>query len=135
MLQLWIQQKKTQDFLLFFHTLSPFSRLFSGLENCWANFSTSLRIQDSVQTLHIPVTCCITNQTHLSWNIYLRNIILLLYSQLFKCRPRTRKRRNARSDAQTNQKHVFQNHIRSYNQKLVHLLNSTNLMTSSQLAS
>ena len=38
------KKKKTQDFLLFFQTLSPFSRLFSGLENCWANFKTFSRI-------------------------------------------------------------------------------------------
>ena len=44
--------EKTQDFFLsFFHTLFPFSRLFSGLENCWENFTTVSRIQDSVQTL------------------------------------------------------------------------------------
>ena len=31
--------------------LSPFTRLLPGLKNCWANFKTFSRIQDSVQTL------------------------------------------------------------------------------------
>ena len=39
------------NFYHFFQTLSPFSRLFPGLENCWANFKTFSRIQDSVWTL------------------------------------------------------------------------------------
>ena len=34
-----------------FSRLSPFSRLFPGLENFWANFKTFSRIQDSVWTL------------------------------------------------------------------------------------
>ena len=34
-------------------TLSLFSRLFPGLENCFANFKTFSGIQDSVQTLYI----------------------------------------------------------------------------------
>ena len=46
-------KKKTQEFLPFFHTLSLFSRLFSGLENCWENFKTFSRIQDSVRTLSL----------------------------------------------------------------------------------
>ena len=37
-------RKKTQVFLLFFQTSSPLSRLFPGLENCWANFKTFSRI-------------------------------------------------------------------------------------------
>ena len=45
--------KKTQDFLPFCQSLSLFSRLFPGLENCWANFKTFSRIQDSVWTLSI----------------------------------------------------------------------------------
>ena len=48
-----LKKKKTQDFLPFFQTLFPFSRLFPGLENCWANFKTFSRIQDSVRTLFI----------------------------------------------------------------------------------
>ena len=44
-------KKKTQGFLLFFQTLTPLSRFFSGLENCCENFKTFLRIQDSVRTL------------------------------------------------------------------------------------
>ena len=43
--------KKNQDFLPFFQTLPPFSRLFPGLKNCWTNFKTFSRIQDSVRTL------------------------------------------------------------------------------------
>ena len=43
--------KKKKDFLPFFQTLFLFSRLFPGLENCWANFKTFSRIQDSVRTL------------------------------------------------------------------------------------
>ena len=37
---------KNSDFLLFFHTLTLFSRLFPGLKNCWENFKTFSRIQD-----------------------------------------------------------------------------------------
>ena len=48
-------RKKKKDFLPFFQTLSPFSRLFPGLGNCWANFKTFSRIQDSVWTPHIEV--------------------------------------------------------------------------------
>ena len=47
------ENKKNPDFLPFFKTLSLFSRLFPGLENCFANFKTFSRIQDSVQTLFI----------------------------------------------------------------------------------
>ena len=39
-------KKKINKLKTFYH----FSRLFPGLENCWANFKTS-RIQDSVRTL------------------------------------------------------------------------------------
>ena len=46
--------KKTQDFLPFFQTLSLFSRLFPGRKNCWTNFKTFSRIQDSAQTLETP---------------------------------------------------------------------------------
>ena len=51
--------KKNQDFLPFFQTLSSFFRLFPGLENCWANFKTCSRIQDSVRTLLtiIKISC------------------------------------------------------------------------------
>ena len=34
-----------------FPDVSTFSRLFPGLDNCWANFKTFSIIQDSVQTL------------------------------------------------------------------------------------
>ena len=44
-------KKKTHYFLPFFKALSPFSRLLPDLENCWANFETFSRIQDSVRTL------------------------------------------------------------------------------------
>ena len=44
--------KKRKSFYHFSHSLSLFSRLFPGLENCWANFKTFSRIQDSVRTLH-----------------------------------------------------------------------------------
>ena len=44
-------KKKNQDFLAFFQTLPPFSRLFPGLKNCWTNIKTFSRIQDSVRTL------------------------------------------------------------------------------------
>ena len=37
--------------LTVFQTLSPFFRLFRGLENCWPNFKTFLRIHNSVRTL------------------------------------------------------------------------------------
>ena len=43
--------KKLKTFYHFFKTLPLFSRLFPGLENCWANFETFSRIQDSVRTL------------------------------------------------------------------------------------
>ena len=60
---IWLDQKEKtftckstccsfrKNFLPFFQTLSLFSRLFPGLENCWTNFKTFSRIQDSVQTL------------------------------------------------------------------------------------
>ena len=32
-------------------SLSPFTKLLPGLENCWANFKTFSRIQDSVRNL------------------------------------------------------------------------------------
>ena len=35
-----LEKKKKKDFLPFLYTLYPFSRLFLGLENCWANFKT-----------------------------------------------------------------------------------------------
>ena len=38
-------------FLPFFQDVSVFSRHFPRLENCWANFKTFSRIQDSVWTL------------------------------------------------------------------------------------
>ena len=47
-------QKKKKTLLKYYfnlHTFSLFSRLLSGLENCWANFKTFSRIQDSVSTL------------------------------------------------------------------------------------
>ena len=44
-------------------SLSPFTRLLPGLENCWANFKTFSRIQDSVRTpkmnLHFFKLWCI----------------------------------------------------------------------------
>ena len=40
------ENKKIPDFLPFFKTLSLLSRLFPGLENCFANFKTFSRIQD-----------------------------------------------------------------------------------------
>ena len=45
--------KITQNFLPFFPDFISvlFSRLFPGLENCWANFKPFTRIQDSVRTL------------------------------------------------------------------------------------
>ena len=46
-------KKKPQDLLSFSQTLSSFSKLFPGLENCWANFKTFSRIQASVWTLII----------------------------------------------------------------------------------
>ena len=39
-------KKKLKTFYHFFRTLSLFSRLFTGLESCWANFKTFSRIQD-----------------------------------------------------------------------------------------
>ena len=48
-----VTREKKLDFLPFFSTLSLFSRLFPGLENCWANFKTFSRIQDSARTLVI----------------------------------------------------------------------------------
>ena len=42
------KKNKTQHFFTIFPRLSPFSRLFPGLENFWANFKTISRIQDSV---------------------------------------------------------------------------------------
>ena len=45
---LFVALEKTQDFLPFLQTLSTFSRLFPGLDqNCWGNFKTFSRIQDS----------------------------------------------------------------------------------------
>ena len=44
-------QKKLKTFYHFFKTLFLFSRPFPGLENCWANFKTFPRIQDSVGRL------------------------------------------------------------------------------------
>ena len=44
------KKKKTQVFLQFFQTSSPFSRLFPGLENCWANFKTFSRITQRLCT-------------------------------------------------------------------------------------
>ena len=58
LLKLW---KKNPDFLPFFQTLSLFSRLFPGLENCWVNFKTFSRIQDSVQTLNLLLWWFIMN--------------------------------------------------------------------------
>ena len=46
--------KKTLKTLSFSQPLYLFSRLFPGLENCWANFKTFSRIQDSVRTLLKP---------------------------------------------------------------------------------
>ena len=43
--------KKLKTFYHFFKTLPLFSRLFPGLENCWANFKTFSRIRDSLRTL------------------------------------------------------------------------------------
>ena len=43
--------KKLKTFYHVFKTLPLFSRLFPGLENCWANFESFSRIQDSVRTL------------------------------------------------------------------------------------
>ena len=45
----------------FFQILSPFSRLFAGLENCWANVKTFPRLQDSVQNL-----CLLTIVLHVT---------------------------------------------------------------------
>lgn len=42
-----LSNKNPPDFLPFLQTLSPFSRLSQGLENCWANLKTFSRIQDS----------------------------------------------------------------------------------------
>ena len=47
------KKKKKEDFYHFFKTLPLFSRLFPCLENCWANFKTFSRIQDTVRTLGI----------------------------------------------------------------------------------
>ena len=58
LLKVW---KKNPDFLPFFQTLSLFSRLFPGLENCWVNFKTFSRIQDSVQTLNLLLWWFIMN--------------------------------------------------------------------------
>ena len=38
------KKKLTSFYYYFFQTSSPFSRLFPGLENCWANFKTCSRI-------------------------------------------------------------------------------------------
>ena len=48
-----VAKKKTSRLFTSFPDLilSPFSRPFPGLENCWANFKTFSRIQVSVQTL------------------------------------------------------------------------------------
>ena len=45
---------ETYFYFYFLQTLSPFSRLFQGLENCWANFKTFSRIQYTVRTLLVP---------------------------------------------------------------------------------
>ena len=49
---LFVALEKTQDFLPFLQTLSPFSRLLPGLENYWENFKTFSRIQDCVKPVH-----------------------------------------------------------------------------------
>ena len=46
-------EKKNSTFYPFFQTLSPFSRLFIGLENWWGNFKLFSRIRDAVRTLCI----------------------------------------------------------------------------------
>ena len=46
-------KKKLKTFYHFFQTLSLFSRLFPGLESCWANFKTFSRIQESMRTLNL----------------------------------------------------------------------------------
>ena len=43
-----LPKKKSQNFLPFFQTSSPFSRLFPDLENCWANFKTFSRTNGSL---------------------------------------------------------------------------------------
>ena len=68
---------------LFFQTLSLFSRLFPGLENCWENFELFSRIQDFVQTLFVVVLkdlrklVPVTSWKSRGW-IYHHNITLLL---------------------------------------------------------
>ena len=49
-----LEKKKLKAFYHFFQTLSLFSRVSLGLENCWANFKIFSRIQDSVGTLRPP---------------------------------------------------------------------------------
>ena len=46
-----MERKKNSNFLPFFKTLAQFSRLFPGLDNCWANLKIFSRILDSVRTL------------------------------------------------------------------------------------
>ena len=50
-LSVHVTLKKLKTFYHFFKNLALFSRLFAGLKNCWANFKTFSRFQDSVPTL------------------------------------------------------------------------------------
>ena len=59
-IQLWnticCSFKKTQDFLLFFQTLSPFSRLFFRSENCWKLLlSTNPEFLQGISLHNLPV--------------------------------------------------------------------------------
>ena len=48
-------KKKMKTFYHFTKLYFCFPDFFSGLENCWANFKTFSRIQDSVRTLHLKI--------------------------------------------------------------------------------
>ena len=69
--------KKKLDILPFFQTLSLLSRLFAGLENCWANFKTFSRIQDSGRTLKKSSQVLIVRSTLLSF--YISPILLATF--------------------------------------------------------
>ena len=70
-----ISWKKKLDILPFFQSL--LSRLFAGLENCWANFKTFSRIQDSGRTLKKSSQVLIVRSTLLSF--YISPILLATF--------------------------------------------------------